>query len=218
MNDTKLFRFCRNNLFPALVGDIMDVMGYENQFLPPDINPIDSRMTILGRAMTVQEEDLIGPPINPFGLMFEALDNLKENDVYICTGSKLDYAQWGGLMSNRAISLKGVGAILNGYSRDTKEILSLNFPVFSKGLYSKDQGIRGQVVDYNCTITFDNGVIVNPGDIVFGNCDGVVIIPKQIEDEVIKKAIIKRNLENKVRTSILEGNSTVEVFEKYGIM
>ncbi len=121
-------------------------------------------------------------------------------------------------MSNRALYLKAAGAILNGFSRDTTEILELGFPVFSSGLYSKDQGVRGMVIDYRCPITFENGVVVQSGDIVFGDLDGVVIIPQAIEEEVLVKAIEKSNEEKTVRDAIVRGMSTVEAFEKFGIM
>src|SRR3546814_1308962 len=69
----------------------------------------------------------------PFGLMFEALDSLQRNEVYICSGASPRYALWGGLMSVRAMYQKAAGAVVNGYSRDTNEVLQLNFPTFSLG-------------------------------------------------------------------------------------
>lgn len=218
LEDREFFEICKTSLFSAVIGDILDSMGYVNQFLPQRIKPLDDSYVCIGRAMTVQEADITGPLEKPFGKMFEALDSLQEHEVYICSGSSLNYAQWGGLMSNRAIHLKAAGAILNGYSRDTKEIKHLQFPVFSSGLYAQDQGIRGKVIDYRCPITFENGVVVQTGDIVFGDLDGVVIIPQAIEKEVLTKAIEKSNEENKVRDAITKGMSTVEAFEKFGIM
>lgn len=218
MTDKELMRKCRKELYSAVIGDILDTLGFVNQFLPQRIQPIDPKMVIIGRAMTVQEVDSTGPLNKPFGKMFEALDDLKEDEVYICSGSSLDYAQWGGLMSNRAMHLKAAGAIMNAYSRDTNEILSLGFPVFSSGRYAKDQGIRGQVIDFRCPITFDNGVRVDSGDLVFADLDGVVVVPKLVENEVLEKAFEKCSKENKVRDAILKGMSTVEAFDKFGVM
>lgn len=216
--DHELFDRCRRKLFSAVIGDILDTLGYINQFLPQRIHPLCDGMVLVGRAMPVQEADCTGPLEKPFGLMLEALDSLKENDVYICAGSSLDYAQWGGLMTNRAKLLKAAGAVMNGYSRDTNEILSLSFPVFSSGHYAKDQGIRGQVIDYNCSITFENGVVVHPGDIVFGDLDGVVIIPQAVEAETLNQAFHKCSEESKVRNAILQGMPTAEAFKTYGVM
>ena len=118
-------------------------------------------MVTIGRAMPVLEADVYSEAIGtsqnpimqkPYGLLFEALDSLKENDVYICSGSSYNYALWGGLMSTRAIKLGAAGAVLDGYSRDTNEILALNFPTFSAGTYAQDQGPRGKVIDYDVAI------------------------------------------------------------------
>ena len=153
----------------------------------------------------------------PFGLMFEALDSLKEDEVYIATGSSLRYALWGGLMSTRARHLKAAGAVLDGYVRDSNEILELNFPTFSHGTYAQDQGPRGKVIDYRVPIEF-NGIRVNPGDIVYGDRDGVLIIPQEVERDAISLALEKVSTENRVRTAISNGMSTVEASETFGVM
>ena len=224
--DEELFDIAKKELFTALVGDVLDKMGYYHQFLPAGIKPLSSDMVVIGRAMPVVEADVFGESIKtsnnslmkkPFGLMFEALDNLRENEVYICTGSSYSYALWGGLMSARAQYLKAAGAVVNGYSRDTNEIIKLQFPTFSIGGYAQDQGVRGKVIDYAVPIEF-GGVYVCPGDIVFGDRDGVVIIPKRAEKESLIGAIKKARDENTVRKALLEGMSSVETFKKYKIM
>lgn len=225
-NDTELFDIARKELFTALVGDTLDKLGYLHQFVSPNIKPLQNDMVVIGRAMTVLEADVFTEiaedskqPImkKPFGIMFEALDSLQPNEVYICSGSSPRYALWGGLMSTRAMKLKAAGAIVDGYSRDTPEILRLNFPTFSLGRYAQDQGPRGKVIDYRVPIEF-NGVRVNPGDIVYGDLDGVVIIPKEIENEVFCGAIEKARGEKLVQKALEEGMSTVDAFAKFGIM
>ena len=114
MTDDKLFETMRGELFTAVVGDVLDVLGYQHQFLPPAIMPLDKTMRVVGRAMPVLEADVftskgstVGPLADkPFGILFEALDDLKPDEIYIATGSSLRYALWGGLMSTRAIHLK----------------------------------------------------------------------------------------------------------------
>jgi regulator of RNase E activity RraA len=223
-NDLELFQLIGKELFTALAGDVMDTMGLTHQFLPPQIRPLRDDMTVLGRAMTVLEADCAGTHISssgkdqPFGIMFEALDDIKEGEVYICNGSSPSYALWGGLMSTRAMHLKAAGAVLNGYSRDTREILRLGLPTFSWGGYAQDQGVRGRVVDFRCPLEFPNGVRVNSGDIVFGDIDGVVVIPREHEAEVVEKALEKARGENRVARSIREGMSARQAFDTYGIM
>ncbi|HFI5308989.1 RraA family protein [Serratia liquefaciens] len=225
-NDKELFQLMRTKLFPAVVGDILDTMGFLHHFFAPSIKPLQMNMVVAGRAMPVLEADVYELKSSsghneitqqPFGLMFEALDSLKEDEVYIATGSSLRYALWGGLMSTRARHLKAAGAVLDGYVRDSNEILELNFPTFSHGTYAQDQGPRGKVIDYRVPIEF-NGIRVHPGDIVYGDRDGVLIIPQEVERDAISLALEKVSTENRVRTAISNGMSTVEAFETFGVM
>ncbi|MEM7131851.1 MAG: RraA family protein [Chloroflexota bacterium] len=222
--DDELFTLARNELFTSVVGDIMDTMGLLIQFLPPDIRPIQPKAITIGRAMTVLEADYLMAEqgatelaTKPFGLMLNALDDLKPNEVYICSGGSPRYAMWGGLMATRARHLKSVGAVMNGYHRDTNELLELDFPVFSMGAYAQDQGPRGKVVDYRLPIQFA-GVRIEPGDIVFGDVDGVCVVPKEAEEEAFTKALEKARGEQVVREKIEDGMSATEAFATYGIL
>lgn len=225
-NQEELFGLARKELFTALVGDVLDRMGYFHQFLPQHLKPLDAGMIVIGRAMPVLEADAFesgGENSNnsmlsqPFGLMFEALDQLGRDEVYVCTGGSYNYAMWGGLMSTRAIKVGAAGAVINGFSRDTNEILNLNYPVFSAGTYAQDQGPRGKVIDYRVAIEID-GVRINPGDIIYGDRDGVVIIPREVEKDVFHAAFEKARGEKKVKKALQEGMTTVEAFKKFGIM
>jgi regulator of RNase E activity RraA len=225
-NDKELFEFCKTELFTAVVGDVMDKMSYTHQFLPPQIKPLISEMVVIGRAMPVLEADCFEETSptsrnsvmhKPFGLMMEALDDLKPGEVYICTGSTPTYALWGELMSSRAMKLGAAGAVVNGYSRDTNGIIKLNFPTFSFGGYAQDQGCRGKVIDWRCPIKM-GCTRINPGDIVFGDIDGVCVVPREIEKEVFTTALKKARTENKVRKAIQNGMSATEAFGIFGVM
>lgn len=224
--DKQLFKLINEELYTAVVGDIMDKLGYLHQFLPPDVQPLGDDMRVAGRAMTVLEadvfkdvhEDSINDVMSkPFGLMLEALDDLKSNEVYICSGASPNYALWGELMSARAIELGASGAVVNGYSRDTNGILELNFPTFSYGRYSQDQAPRGKIIDYRVPIEIE-GVRINTGDIIVGDIDGVCVVPQEIEDEVFERALEKARGENTVKQAIQNGMSAQAAFDKYGIM
>ena len=225
-DDKSLFKLIQEELYTAVIGDIMDKMGYYHQFLPPNIRPLRDDMTVVGRAMTVLEADVhenstdLGS--NPllkksFGLMLEALDDLKEGEVYVCSGSSPEYALWGELMSARAICCKAAGAVVNGYSRDTKGILALDFPCFSYGPYAQDQAPRGKVIDFRVPIKIE-GVVVNDGDMIIGDIDGVCVVPRKIEEEVFTKALEKARGERMVLKKIREGMKARDAFDKYGIM
>jgi regulator of RNase E activity RraA len=225
-SDEELFAVIRKELFTAVVGDIMDKMGFQRQFLSPQIKPLHDEMFLVGRAMTVLEADTFGETnpdstnpwmAKPFGLMLEALDDLKRNEVYVCTGSSPSYALWGELMTCRARVLGAAGVVVNGYIRDKKGILEEQFPVFSFGSYAQDQAPRGKVLDFRTPIEM-NGVRIRDGDIIIGDLDGVCVVPREIEKEVFYRAVEKARGEKVVRKAILEGLSAREAFEKFGIL
>lgn len=225
-SDAELFALARRELFVAVVGDVMDKLNLQHQFLPQAIQPLRLDMVVIGRAMPVLSVDVFAEKVagsanklmeKPFGLMLEALDDLKPGEIYVNTGSSARNALWGELMSTRAIKLGAAGAILNGYSRDTNGIFRLNFPTFSMGRYAQDSAPRYKVVDFRIPIEI-GGVRINPGDLLYGDIDGVCVIPRAVETEVFTRALEKARGEQLVRKAIENGMSGVEAFEKHGIM
>lgn len=225
-NDADLFSLMRTELFSSVIGDVLDAQGFRHQYLPPNIRPLSDDMVIIGRAMTVLEADFFIEPgmdgrsglaKKPFGVMFEALDDLKAHEIYITSGVCGAYAQWGEMMSTRAQVLGAAGAILNGYARDTHGIRKLGFPTFCHGSYGQDQGVRGKVLDYRLRIEV-GAVTIDPGTILFGDIDGVVAIPKSAEKETLRLAFEKARGEKRVANAIRNGMSTVEAWNTFGIM
>jgi len=224
--DAELFALVHRELFTCVVGDVMDKFHFQHQFLPPQIQPLQRDMIVIGRAMPVLSVDVFEEKVfgtanklmeKPFGLMLEALDDLKPHEIYLNTGSSPRNALWGELMSIRARKLGSGGAVLNGYVRDTKAILALGFPAFSWGSYGQDSAPRYKVVDYRVPVEI-GGVRVRPGDILFGDIDGVCAIPTEAANEVFTKALEKVRGEKLVRKALEEGSSAVSAFEKYGVM
>jgi 4-hydroxy-4-methyl-2-oxoglutarate aldolase len=225
-SDAELFAVLKEQLFTAVVGDVLDAMGHRRQFLPAGIAPLAPKTRIVGRAMPVLEADVFcdvtpeaGGPLatKPFGLMLEALDDLRPGEIYIATGASLRYALWGGLMSTRATHLKAAGAILDGYVRDADEIEALGFPVFCRGLYAQDQGPRGKVIDFRTTVEIE-GVSIAPGDLLFGDREGVLVIPRESEQEAVARAQEKASTEGAVAVAIRGGMSACEALAKFGVM
>ena len=224
--DDELFAIARRELFTSVVGDVMDKLDLFHQFLPPSIKPLRTDMVLIGRAMPVLSVDVFRERIagtanqlmdKPFGLMLEALDDLKPGEVYLNTGSSPRNALWGEMMSIRALRLGATGALLNGYSRDTRATLDLNFPTFSWGSYGQDAGPRYKVVDFRIPVEIGS-VLIQPGDLLFGDVDGVCCIPKEAEVEIFAKALEKARGEKLVKRALEEGCSAVEAFAKHGIM
>ncbi len=225
-DDTELFALMKRELFTAVIGDVMDKMGFRRQFLPPAIKPLRDDMVLAGRAMTVLEADVFaetapgasGPLTNkPFGLMLEALDDLSPGEIYVAAGASPRYALWGELMATRAKHLGAAGALVDGFARDVPGILTIDFPVFAIGKYAQDQGPRGKVIDFRVPVEI-GGIRIEPGSLLFGDQEGVLAIPHSAEEEVIARALEKARGERLVGKAIREGMSAVEAFEKFGIM
>jgi regulator of RNase E activity RraA len=225
-SDEELFEVARKELFTCVVGDTLDRQNLLHQYLPPQIQPLSRDMVLIGRAMPVLSGDVFQEKIEgsanelsakPFGLMLEAVDDLNRNEIYVNTGSSPRNALWGELMSVRARKRGARGAVLNGYVRDTKAILALEYPTFGFGSYGQDSAPRCKVHDFRIPIEI-SGVLIRPGDILFGDIDGVVVIPSEVETETFSLALEKMRGERSVRRELEEGSSAVAVFKKHGIM
>ena len=217
MNKKEMFVQMREKLYTPVVGDILDGMGYSHQFLPPEIRPLKPDFKLAGIAMPVLMIDVFGPQKKPFGLLTEALDQLQEDEIYMAAGGAMRCAYWGELLTATARTRKAAGAVLNGWHRDTPQVLEQDWPVFSRGCYAQDSSVRTQVVDYRCTVEMGQ-VTIHPGDYVFGDIDGVLVIPAEIADEVIEKSLEKAAGEKLVRKAIEGGMSSTDAFAKFGIL
>jgi regulator of RNase E activity RraA len=211
------FKTILAELYTPVVGDVLDDLGFTHQFLPPQVQPMRDDMKLVGRAMTVLMIDVYGKQKQPFGRLTEALDQLRPEEIYLASGGDMRCAYWGEILTATAKKRGAAGAVINGYHRDTPKVLEQDWPVFSRGRFAQDSAVRTQVVDYRCPIEV-GGVMVEPGDLVFGDLDGVVIIPAKIEAEVIERALAKARGERLVRKEIENGMSSTEAFRKYGIL
>lgn len=215
-DEDELFTLMKEKLYTPVVGDILDVMGYNHQFLPPSIQPLRGDMKLAGKACTILECDVFETQKKPFGLLTEALDQLTKNEVYIATGAR-NSALWGELLTATAKTRGAVGAVLDGYTRDTPQVLSQDFPVFATARWAQDSSIRTNVVDFRCTIEIGK-VIIHDGDLVFGDMDGVLIIPRKVARECIERSLEKAAGEKRVRKAIEGGMSATEAFRVFGIL
>jgi len=216
-SDSDLLSLCTRELYTPVVGDILDDLGFTHQFLPQPIQPLREEMKLAGRAMPVVMIDVFGKQKQPFGKLTEALDQLQPGEIYLASGGDMRCAYWGEILTATAKKRGAVGAVINGFHRDTPRVLEQNWPVFSRGRFAQDSAVRTQVVDYRCPIEIGQ-VVVQPGDLVFGDLDGVVVVPKAVEGEVIGRALAKARGEKLVRKEIEAGMSSTAAFKKYGIL
>lgn len=215
--DEELFALLARELNTPLIGDILDALGHYHQFLPAPVQPMREHMTVAGRAMPVLMIDVHGVQKKPFGLLTEALDDLRPGEVYVAGGGGHRCAYWGELLTAAARTRGAVGAVIDGYHRDTPRVLEQNWPVFTRGRYAQDSAVRTQVADFRCPVEI-GGVWITSGDLVFGDLDGVVIVPRAVEAEVVQRALEKARGERLVRKAIEEGMSATAAFAKFGIL
>jgi len=216
-SDAGLFSLCARELYTPVVGDILDDLGFAHQFLPQPIQPLREEMKLAGRAMPVVMVDVFGKQKKPFGRLTEALDQLQPGEIYLASGGDMRCAYWGEILTATAKKRGAVGAVINGFHRDTPKVIEQNWPVFSRGRFAQDSGVRTQVVDFRCQIEIGQ-VAVQPGELIFADLDGVVVIPKKVEAETIERALAKARGEKLVRKEIEAGMSSTAAFKKYGIL
>ena len=129
----------------------------------------------------------------------------------------MNCAAWGEIMTATARTRGGTGAVIDGFHRDTPRVLEQGWPVFSRGSFAQDAGVRSSVIDFRCAVEI-GGVLVEPGDLIFGDIDGVAVIPRAIEDKVIELALEKVAAEKIVRREIEDGATSTSVFDRYGVL
>lgn len=216
-NDADRFALVAERLHTAVIGDVLDSIGRMRQFLPPAVRPLQSGVGVVGRAMPVLAAEVAGPQPRPFGLLTDALDQLQSGEVYVVDGGGARCAAWGEILTATARMRGAVGAVIHGYHRDTRAVLAQSWPVFSHGPFAQDSRLRSAVVAYRVGIEI-GGVAIEPGDLVVGDVDGVVIVPRALEDDVLMLALEKANAENTVLAGISAGMSSTAAFERYGVL
>jgi len=216
-SDKELFELINSKLYTGVIADILDKMGRTRHFLPPRIRPLKPEMKLAGRAMPVVTADVFGQQKKPFGYLTEALDQLEPGEVYLAPETVNLASKWGEILTATSQQRGAVGAVVDGYHRDTPQILNRDFPVFSWGNYAQDSSVRSIVSDYRVPIEIGN-VSVAPGDLVIGDIDGVLVVPREIEAEVIEAALTKASAENVVCEAIDSGMTATQAFATYGVL
>lgn len=218
-DEAVFFEDIKEHMYVAAVCDILDDLGYRNQAMHHRIRPLlpdRKNCGFIGRARTFEwkEVDRVDEG-NPYGLEIEAMDALTRGDVVVhSTDFNGTNAPWGELMSTLA-KRKGVaGCVCDSQIRDCIKIIEMEFPVFYAGIRPLDSKGRGLVTAYDIRVQCGS-VFVDPGDLIFADFDGIVVIPRSIEDEVIEKAKKKINAENLSRAELLKGKTLREVYDKY---
>ena len=217
-SEKEMFDTMRDKLNAAVISDIVDSLGAREQAMRADIRPVYQGAIVVGRAYTVITADIFKIIDDPYGGEIEAVDSLKPNDVMVvCTHRSTRTCFWGELLSTAARARGARGIVVDGYARDVAQITAMKFPTFATGMSVVDSAGRSIVIDHGCPVNCGD-VLVNTGDIVFGDIDGVVVIPKELEKEVIPLALEKVGKENLVRDELLKGAMLRDAYDKYKVL
>ena len=219
-SDSERFAWIRQHLYVPAVCDILDTLGCREQAMHQRLRPLDpDHCTIVGRARTFRwmETDYVVEN-DPYGLEIEAIDSLKGGDVAVhSTDHGGTNAPWGELLSTVAQRNGAAGCICDSMIRDCRRIIALRFPVFFTGIRPLDSMGRGRLMAYDVPVRC-GGVLVRPGDLVFADFDGVVVVPREVENEALTRAFAKVNKENHSRRDLIAGDTLRAVYNRYGVL
>lgn len=216
--DNGLFTHIETTLYTAVLSDALDEVGIRDRAMRENLRPLSPDMVFAGWARTVLCMDVHYMPEHPYALEIEAVDSILPGEVVVVgTGASVRNAPWGELLSTAAMARGARGAVIDGLIRDVKKILALGFPVFAAGMKPVDSRGRGLVVDYNIPIDC-GGVTVTPGDLIVADFDGVVAIPANSVDEVVRLATEKVTRENNSRAALMNGKYLRDVYNQYGVL
>lgn len=206
----------RKELYSGIVCDVLDYFGYRNQSLGCSFQPIMPDTVLFGRAYTVTAQTVYEMPENALVNQCRSIEGVEEGDVYVLAAiGGYTSGIWGEIMSTATRVRKGVGALIDGMIRDTKQMKEMNFPVISRGHLPTTSKGRIEITGWKVPVVID-GVKINPGDLIFGDIDGVAVIPQAIEEQVLERCIHIMANENIVRDKILAGKSIVETYLEIG--
>ena len=210
----------RSKLFASVLSDCLDQAGYTKQALSSRIRPLDEASVMVGRARTAAFMEVyhVAEGVNPYELEIALIDSLRADEipVFACS-NPARVAPWGELLSTASRVRGAAGALMDGCVRDIKPIKAMGFPVFHGGIAPLDSKGRGKIMAIDVPIECD-GVPVHPGDLIFGDADGVVVIPRQAEDKVLALAFEKVNGERNTLRDLQRGDRLADVFARYGIL
>jgi regulator of RNase E activity RraA len=220
--DADLFAFVKVNLYTAVVSDVLDALGCRGQVMHHRLRPLLPGLRecgFVGRARTVRwmDTDYVDEQ-DPYGLEIEVMDSLKPGDVVVhSTDAGATNAPWGELMTTIARRNGAVGCICDSQVRDCVRIIEMGFPVYYAGIRPLDSKGRGRVMAYDVPVRCGE-VLVYPGDLVFADFDGIVVVPRRLEAQAIAQAFEKVGKESDSRRALLKGKSLREVYDTYGVL
>jgi regulator of RNase E activity RraA len=217
-DESALFDALAAEIYSAVLSDVLDGLGYRDQAMTADIRPAWDGAVVVGRAHTILSSDIYHTPDDPYEMEILAIDTVPMNGVVVAgTNKSVRTCLWGELLSTATQARGGRGAILDGHTRDVRKIEAMGFPVFSTGMRPVDSKGRGAIVAVGEPVLC-GGVLVNSGDLVFADIDGIVVVPRAVEAEAIRLAREKASGESEMRDWLANGKTLREAFDHFGML
>ena len=208
-------------LSAAILSDIVDSLGLMRRAMRPFVRPLDEAQVMVGRARTglYMPAYALREGENPYEIEIALVDDLQPQEVVVlaCNGPSERIAPWGELLTTAAQVRGAAGCVTDGLVRDVRQIRAMGFPVFHGGIGPLDTKGRARMVERDVRVEC-GGVSIDPGDLVFGDVDGVVVIPRSHEHAVMDLALEKVRGEDNTRDALLQGESLANVFKRLGIL
>ena len=209
------------SLSAALLSDVLDDLGFPEQALRSFVRPLDETSVLCGFARTGRYTlvDAVEPGRNPYALEMDLIDSLHAGEVAVlaCEGPTERVAPWGELLSTAARVRGAAGCLTDGLVRDVRQIRAMRFPVFAGGIGPLDTKGRAEMTEANGPVTLA-GVWIEPGDLVFGDVDGCLVVPRRIAVEAVSRALAKAAVEDRTRDALLAGEPLRAVFDRFGVL
>lgn len=217
--DKALIAEARSRLYTGVISDVLDSLGNLHHALAPSIRPLDDTLVMFGRARTALYMPVyhVEAGHNPYELEIALIDSLVEDDVAVMSCPPARIAPWGELLTTASRARGAAGCVTDGMVRDVRLIREMRFPVFSGAIGPLDSKGRGEVKAIDVPVEC-GGVPVAPGDWIFGDVDGVVVIPEKLCGQTIELALKKASAENTVRAELAAGEPLATVFARHGIL
>lgn len=218
--DAEVIETVRTHLHVAVLSDMLDGLGYRHQVLAAHIRPLQDDLVLVGRARTALYRDVyhLPPGHNPYALEIALIDDLAPGDIpVLACGTSGRIAPWGELLTTASLARGASGCVTDGLVRDTRAIRARRFPVFAGGIGPLDSKGRGEVAAIDVPVECA-GVVVNPGDLMVGDADGVVAVPQHVIRQAVARALDKLETESRTRTELEAGAKLADVFAKFGVL
>ncbi len=207
-------------LYSALVYDTLEELGYPDQALSPAIKPLDRNMKVAGPAFTARGSNSPKRERKETGL--EMIESLWPGCVLVFdTGNDTVAAHWGEITSTAARGQGCVGTVVDGGVRDSSYVIAMDYPVFARYQCPVEAFGRFEIIEWEKPINLAGAttqrVAIHPGDYIYGDLDGVVVVPQELTLKVLELAEERFEHESRVRAELRAGGKPLEVFRKYGV-